>query len=1021
MPQQLIYTSAPQGVDAGRSGYCTVARSSSMGESLVQRLEQLSYYERLSEHGGEAERTVYSCRIIDIRGKTYHVLSRIKDAPADYTGRTNFIAHHLVFTPDEVVNMPTPTVLLNHWSGWKDQWEQEPTLFANESWTELNELKELKFLPAKHWHSKTGDHGRAAGLLGLNAGVFIAPDFKPKLILDLLSESLELLQLEGPNWRSLAWQRTFSVGCQPQDNPADFRWRFLTSNLPFESSGSQSQAPMELTRLRAPSNSRQVQFAQKGPSAPQFMRLPRAGEALQINEDEPLILDGEALSLPGPIIYRWYRVEKDNVTEQEIDGAHNAKLEDRNIPRGKNRYMVKAWDAVTGQFNKSHLIVVEVSAKVVIPSFSGRPPSPSGNVPPWSRATKPASRLEIDKTTTSAKRPYENRLTDRGEPDEKLHGTFLRRHSNTIAILGVLFFLCVIAWSILNYLDLFEPHHKGHYRDWWALKVMKNPGHFKESKRISEGLRKEIREDPNPNPKRIKHWLKVVEVELKDYSPTNSSQTTAKGGPTKPLESQPENPGKQQPKEPVKKSSAPIHVILANNEWAKLIALAEPNLKGLKDNQSKAEEKRNKGLEEEKNADKKLQEAEKNKNNNNSPTNRDAQIASDELKKAKTKVSSATNDRDKLGVQINSLESNINKLRKREEEARKLQLSNLWPYFDTNQPPKLRWSELGQKQSESGNTVNGEWRTNHWHFEESQKWTLKINQSGAEYTPTNQTKAILVDIAEDPVLPETTQRLRILLVSKANNNGFQATLDGDDLKPSAELEETLNSISSSSAEYMRVIGSYPGAKTPMSHKLSEIKDMIAKKQPWKLGIKAQLTDDMNKAQAFRQQQKALNNVETFWKKVYDADPIPLGREREFTKAVDDSIRAAEAYWKKVDLMCSVAIYSRERSSKFNFVAWTKDDAKKELDKFMNEENNDKYKEDLDKLTDDLPHVKEFWNKTTKEPGWAAGYKELKTKLGKEIENLEKDGGKIIPANLKVELQFNTWATNWITITALNCQ
>ena len=144
MPQQLIYTSAPRGVDVGRSGYCTVARSSTMGESLVQRLEQFSYYERLSEHGGNAERTVFIFRNIDIRGKACHVLSRIKDAPADYTGRTNFIAHHLVFTPDEVANMPTPAVLLNHWSGWENQWEKEPTLFVNESWAELEELKKLR-------------------------------------------------------------------------------------------------------------------------------------------------------------------------------------------------------------------------------------------------------------------------------------------------------------------------------------------------------------------------------------------------------------------------------------------------------------------------------------------------------------------------------------------------------------------------------------------------------------------------------------------------------------------------------------------------------------------------------------------------------------------------------------------------------------------------------------------------------------------------------------------------------------
>lgn len=85
MPQQLIYTSAPQGLAAGRSGHCTVARSASMREPLVLRLEQLSYYQHLSLSGGK-ERPIFAYRIIDIRGSRFHVLSRIQDAGLDFTG-----------------------------------------------------------------------------------------------------------------------------------------------------------------------------------------------------------------------------------------------------------------------------------------------------------------------------------------------------------------------------------------------------------------------------------------------------------------------------------------------------------------------------------------------------------------------------------------------------------------------------------------------------------------------------------------------------------------------------------------------------------------------------------------------------------------------------------------------------------------------------------------------------------------------------------------------------------------------
>ena len=111
MPQQLIYTSAPRGLVPGRSGHCTVARSESMGESLMLRLEQLSYYTHLSLTGG-TNRPIYSYREVRIRSDSFYVLSRIDDSGLDFTGRTNFIAHHLVFTSDEILKYKCPAIIL---------------------------------------------------------------------------------------------------------------------------------------------------------------------------------------------------------------------------------------------------------------------------------------------------------------------------------------------------------------------------------------------------------------------------------------------------------------------------------------------------------------------------------------------------------------------------------------------------------------------------------------------------------------------------------------------------------------------------------------------------------------------------------------------------------------------------------------------------------------------------------------------------------------------------------------------
>src|ERR1035441_5921356 len=150
MRQQLIYTSAPRGLVAGRSGYCTVARSADMREALMLRLEQFSYYDHVSLVGG-TERPVFAYRVIDIRGTRYHVLSRIQDAGLDFTGRTNFIAHHFVVSPDVIRTLPTPPIILRDWSGWLSRWDSEPQPLTNENWGNLDSLAATRCLPALTW------------------------------------------------------------------------------------------------------------------------------------------------------------------------------------------------------------------------------------------------------------------------------------------------------------------------------------------------------------------------------------------------------------------------------------------------------------------------------------------------------------------------------------------------------------------------------------------------------------------------------------------------------------------------------------------------------------------------------------------------------------------------------------------------------------------------------------------------------------------------------------------------------
>src|ERR1700678_1533486 len=194
MPQQLIYTSAPRGLVAGRSGYCTVARSASMREGVTLRLEQFSYYHHLSLSGGK-DHPISAYRIIDIRGARFHVLSRIRDAGLDFTGRTNFIAHHLVISPEEIASLSTtPAAILRDWSGWLDSWPREPQMLNDENWSNLSALTKSE-LPARTWQRVTGDGVNAYALLENARGSLCVDELLDTTLLTLFGEASELLEI----------------------------------------------------------------------------------------------------------------------------------------------------------------------------------------------------------------------------------------------------------------------------------------------------------------------------------------------------------------------------------------------------------------------------------------------------------------------------------------------------------------------------------------------------------------------------------------------------------------------------------------------------------------------------------------------------------------------------------------------------------------------------------------------------------------------------------------------------------
>lgn len=89
--QQLIYTSAPRLLESGKTGFGTVSCSRGIPKPLISYLERISTFDR---EAGVSSLDYYSC--FRMGAARFHVFTRVSDAGADYTGRTNHLAQHFI-------------------------------------------------------------------------------------------------------------------------------------------------------------------------------------------------------------------------------------------------------------------------------------------------------------------------------------------------------------------------------------------------------------------------------------------------------------------------------------------------------------------------------------------------------------------------------------------------------------------------------------------------------------------------------------------------------------------------------------------------------------------------------------------------------------------------------------------------------------------------------------------------------------------------------------------------------------
>ncbi|MBQ8755435.1 MAG: hypothetical protein IJZ19_10420 [Lentisphaeria bacterium] len=138
---ELIYTSAPRGLIAGRSGFSTVAVTDGFPPNLISAIENMSGYKTLFQPGDPNEKSNpvnYSCQHYFSGSTRYTVLSKIAFAGLSYTGRTNILAHHLIFTREEFGVLPHGAAPILYAASNFPPWEGEPRLLAQKQLHDLH-------------------------------------------------------------------------------------------------------------------------------------------------------------------------------------------------------------------------------------------------------------------------------------------------------------------------------------------------------------------------------------------------------------------------------------------------------------------------------------------------------------------------------------------------------------------------------------------------------------------------------------------------------------------------------------------------------------------------------------------------------------------------------------------------------------------------------------------------------------------------------------------------------------------
>jgi GTPase-associated protein 1, N-terminal domain type 2/GTPase-associated protein 1, middle domain len=277
MSHEIYYTSAPEGMKRGSSGFSTVAATEGISKGLLDRLETLSAYRHHfgvasggAESGGATGQNPVSFAhwLLNVMGATYHVLSRVCDSGVDHTQRSNAFAHHLVVESAEMAAggpawlLEYPGVMESAWDGRVGSIVRRAALPAASAGADANGGI------CRAWGAVTGDPGWG----GVLADLFVKTPAKPVCILfapgqevlPLLAETIALLPAAA------RWNVTFNTYFTSMPTSATCAWRCCLAGTPAAQVGLRYAANgvvIDLTdrsRLGALAEGPYVTFARTG-------------------------------------------------------------------------------------------------------------------------------------------------------------------------------------------------------------------------------------------------------------------------------------------------------------------------------------------------------------------------------------------------------------------------------------------------------------------------------------------------------------------------------------------------------------------------------------------------------------------------------------------------------------------------------------------------------------------------------------------------------------------------------------